>query len=270
MPKVKTIHIDTDQLLVFGGPYSNLHALESLRVKAKELGFFPEQIICTGDVSAYCAFPEESYQFVREWGIHVIAGNVEISLRDQLLDCGCNFNDGSRCDLFSKQWFPYVQERISSTALKYISDLPEQLQFQLGNTSYHVLHGSYENTSEFIFKSTSHSKKKKILDHVKADVVLAGHSGIPFFDQIDNKKWINAGVIGMPANDKNPHTWFCTIQNNEPLFHPLHYNFDNAAKAMNDRNLLPTYAQTLCTGIWDSCDILPETEKRQQGLPLCF
>jgi hypothetical protein len=41
-------------ILVFGGPYSNLRALQALRRRAHELGIAPSHCICTGDVVAYC------------------------------------------------------------------------------------------------------------------------------------------------------------------------------------------------------------------------
>ena len=67
----------TTRLLVFGGPYSNLRATQALRAKAAELGCAPSEVICTGDLVAYCAEPEETTQAIRDWGCHVIAGNCE-------------------------------------------------------------------------------------------------------------------------------------------------------------------------------------------------
>jgi hypothetical protein len=64
-------------LMVFGGPYSNLRALTALRARADELGIPASHCICTGDVVAYCAEPEETTAAIRAWGCHVVAGNCE-------------------------------------------------------------------------------------------------------------------------------------------------------------------------------------------------
>ena len=50
----------TPPILVFGGPYSNLRATQAMRARAEELGIPPSSTICTGDVVAYCAEPEET------------------------------------------------------------------------------------------------------------------------------------------------------------------------------------------------------------------
>jgi hypothetical protein len=41
-------------ILVFGGPYSNLRAVDALRERALKLGIVADHCICTGDVVAYC------------------------------------------------------------------------------------------------------------------------------------------------------------------------------------------------------------------------
>jgi hypothetical protein len=53
-------------VLVFGGPYSNLRALQALRQRADELGIPASHAICTSDVVAYCAEPEETVQVIRD------------------------------------------------------------------------------------------------------------------------------------------------------------------------------------------------------------
>ena len=106
----------TTPLLVFGGPYSNLRALEAMRARAAVLGIAPAQTICTGDVVAYCAEPEETVAAIREWGCHVIAGNCEEQLAAGADDCGCGFDAGTACDRAAKDWFSYAKPRISEAS----------------------------------------------------------------------------------------------------------------------------------------------------------
>ncbi|HRY02049.1 MAG TPA: hypothetical protein P5256_02915, partial [Beijerinckiaceae bacterium] len=47
----------TGPVIVFGGPYSNLHALDALLDEARRLGVSPANMISTGDLVAYCADP---------------------------------------------------------------------------------------------------------------------------------------------------------------------------------------------------------------------
>ena len=259
----------TGPLLLFGGPYSNLHALEAMKVKAEELGIPPTQIICTGDIVGYCAYPEESIQFVKKWGIHTIAGNVEFNLMDEAESCGCNFEEGSRCDSFSKQWFPFAKTKVSLDALKYLETIPEFIRFDFNGKKVFVLHGSYENTSEFIFKSTPASLKASDFILANADMIIAGHSGLPFVDQVilneKTKTWLNPGVIGMPANDGTPDVWYVILENEKINFHRLTFDYKKASEAMSEHPLPTAYAETLQTGLWDNCDILPAKETAEMG-----
>lgn len=257
------------KLLVFGGIYSNLQALEALKQKAEEFKIKRDNIICTGDLVGYCAQPEEVIQFVKKWGIHAIAGNVELQLAEGKEDCGCEFSEGSRCDLFSRQWYPFAQSNISENSLRWIKELKEKLIFNWHNYQVGVVHGSAFETAEYIFKSTPWEKKQRNFEELNTDIILAGHCGLPFKDSKDNKYWINAGVIGMPANDAREQVWFATVElvNNHLLVehHQLSYDNHKAHKLMIEKQLPLAYAQTLLSGVWDNCEILPQQESSQQG-----
>ena len=100
------------KLLFFGGVYSNLQALEAMKHWAETNGYNPQNIFCTGDVLGYCAQPLECIALLQKWNIHTIAGNVELQIRNNDDDCGCDFKSGGRCDLFSKNWYAYTQSKI--------------------------------------------------------------------------------------------------------------------------------------------------------------
>ncbi len=260
------------KLLIFGGVYSNLQALEAIQKIAQKEAIPPRNIICTGDIVAYCAQPEACIQVIRDWDIHSILGNVEIQLRDNLDDCGCNFDDGSRCDVFSRQWFPYAQSKVSQASKNWFHQLPDHLTFDYANKKCLVVHGSFFETSGFIFRSTDWAIKQKNFDATQADIILGGHCGLPFSDIQNEKYWLNPGVIGMPANNGQTSVWYM-ILNDEPFsfqHHVLNYDYQTAAQLMNENQLLPQYAHTLQTGIWDNCDILPVLETQQQGKPIIF
>lgn len=92
-------------LLLFGGPYGNLEALTAIRNEAQRRHIPAQQIICTGDLTAYCGSPFESVEVTRDWGIHVVMGNCEEALADSAMDCGCGFDEGSVCAQLSESWF---------------------------------------------------------------------------------------------------------------------------------------------------------------------
>ncbi len=262
----------TGKVLLFGGVYSNLQALEALIAVAEAEGIPPENCVCTGDIIGYCAQPEETIQTFKNWKAKSIVGNVEIQLRDDEDDCGCDFRAGSRCDNFSQQWYPYAKSKLSKDSLNYLETLPDHIKFTIGNQNLMVVHGSYFNVSEFIFKSTDWSIKAKNFEVNQSDIIIAGHCGLPFLDQQDGKLWVNPGVIGMPANDGNPNVWYAILdESKKPTivnFRKLDYNYKRTNQLMLNGFLPESYAKTIVSGIWDNMEILPETEKQLQGKPI--
>ena len=261
-------------LLVFGGVYSNLEALQALRGQATQLGIPPQNVICTGDTPGYCADPAACLRELADWNCHAIAGNVEINLRGGVDDCGCNFADGSRCDLFARRWYAYARSATGPNEVAIMDALPLSLGFTYAGRRVHVLHGSVDHESEFIWQSTSWRTKSRSFSTTGADVILAGHSGLPFVDTQGGKLWVNAGALGMPANDGTPRTWYAVLDDRtgevKVSFHALEYDVPSAkAKMLALRTHLPlSYAATLTTGIWDNTEIMPPEETAREGIPL--
>ncbi|RMB62962.1 metallophosphoesterase [Dokdonia sinensis] len=257
------------KVLLFGGVYSNLQALETLKSIAEKHGIPSENCICTGDIVGYCAQPEETVQLFKIWGAQSIAGNVEIQLREGAEDCGCDFREGSRCDGFSQLWYPYAQSKLSKNSLEVMSHLPDHIQFTYAGKKVTVVHGSYFNVSEFIFKSTPWQVKVPNFEATDSDVIIGGHCGLPFATEQDDKLWLNPGVIGMPANDGNTEVWYAILDDSDGVFHYKHhtfaYNHKLTSELMHNGVLPEEYARTILTGIWDNTEILPPFESGLQG-----
>lgn len=256
-------------VLLFGGVYSNLQALEQLKHIAEKHSIPPENCICTGDIVGYCAQPEETVQLFKLWGARSIAGNVEFQLREGAEDCGCDFRKGSRCDNFSQQWYPFAQSKLSKDSLDFMQTLPDHIQFTYAGKKVTVVHGSYENTSEFIFKSTPWEVKASGFNATNSDVIIAGHCGLPFYDEQQGRLWLNPGVIGMPANDGTPQVWYAVMKETEKglIFEHISYDYQYqlTSKLMQNGVLPEEYARTIITGIWDNTEILPPVESGLQG-----
>lgn len=259
----------TGKVLLFGGVYSNLQALEALKYIAEKEQISAENCISTGDIVGYCAQPEEVVRLFQIWNARSIAGNVEVQLREGANNCGCDFKAGSRCDGFSKQWYPFAQSRLSSQSMQFIRTLPDHITFSYAGKTVTVVHGSYVNTSEFIFKSTPWERKQLNFKATNSDVIIAGHCGLPFYQEHQNKSWINPGVIGMPANDGTTRVWYAVLEDTNEIFSfehkPLNYNYKLTSKLMNNGLLPEAYSRTLITGIWDNTEILPPIESGLQG-----
>jgi predicted phosphodiesterase len=261
------------RVLIFGGPYSNLSATQAMLAQAEKLSIPPQRTICTGDIVAYCAEPEQTSQLIINSGIHVVMGNCEESLAENSNDCGCGFEEGMLCSTFSESWYRYAQSQVSRTTRCWMKELPRSIRFSLNGRSCCVIHGSYNQINQFIFASNDSEIKRQQLLQAKTDIMIGGHCGLPFGQQIDNSLWLNAGVIGLPANDATVDGWYMLMEPEQSglniSWHRLSYDYLHCQQAMKLAGL-QNYTDTITSGIWPSMDVLPPEEKLQQGKPLIF
>ncbi|MFO7813501.1 MAG: metallophosphoesterase family protein [Pelovirga sp.] len=256
-------------VLVFGGPYSNLTATMALRERAEQLGITPERTICTGDVVAYCAEPVETVALIRDWGIAVVKGNCEDSLGRGTPDCGCGFDEGTTCSLLSDNWYRFADQHMSELDRSWMRTLPGSIFFSMKGKSIRVIHGGVQQINRFVFPTTAKEIKKEELDLAGTDIVIGGHSGIPDGQAIGAGFWLNAGAIGLPANDGTTDGWYLLLCPEQEVvacrWQRLTYPAARTAEAMRSRGFVGGYTDALCTGLWPSMDVLPEAQRQLRG-----
>ena len=266
------IHAD-GPVLIFGGPYSNLEATEALLAEAKRRDIPPARTICTGDLAAYCADPQETIDLIRNSGMHVVRGNCEDSLAEDAGDCGCGFDEGSACAVLSDQWFAYANAHVTAETRPWLGALPARVDLLLGGARFAVVHGTPGQVNRFVFSSDRTAMAEELGTVDGCDGIIGGHCGLPFTCEVGGRLWHNSGVIGMPANDGTPRAWYSILtplaEGRLGIEHcALDYDHTRAAAKMRDRGLPEGYARALETGLWPNLDILPTVETAQTGRAL--
>ena len=251
------------EVLLFGGPYSNLQAMEAVLIEAAARGIAADNVICTGDVVAYCAKPVETVDLVRESGIVVVAGNCEKQLAAGAMDCGCGFEEGTACDLLSAGWFAHADREIDAGDRAWMGALPDVVRFVHGGRRVAVIHGGMTDIARFVWSVSDAAVFVEEVSAVQAltgpvDTVVAGHSGIAFAREVAGVGWINAGVIGMPAHDGGQDTSFAILSERGVEFLPLRYDAAAAFADMQEAGLRQGYDRALLSGRWPSEDLLPD------------
>jgi predicted phosphodiesterase len=264
------LHVD-GPVLAFGGCCSNLQATRAVLEEGARRGIPPSRTICTGDVVAYGADAAATVALVQRSGIAVVAGNCERQLAADSDDCGCGFADGTACDLLARAWYAHARRTVTMAQRRWMARLPRRIVVVLPDgRRLAVLHGGARLINRFLFPSAEEATLAEELDATGCDGVLAGHCGIPFARTIGARLWLNAGAVGMPADDGTARGWFAVLTPRadgltvELL--PLHYDHQAAAAAMRAAGLPEGYAAALETGLWPSCDILPPTERGRRGV----
>lgn len=259
-------------LLVCGGAYGNLEALEAVERWAGLHGFTNNRILHTGDAAAYCADAAAASTFIGERGWPSIKGNVEEQLAVGADNCACGFDEGSICNTMSAKWFAHADAAISKADRDWMAALPQYLEFTMNGRRFLVVHGGIDQTNRFMFESLDDEAFAAQLDLAGSDAVIAGHTGIAFTRQTGSRVWHNSGALGLPANDGTARVWFSTIEPDGDAIrfchHALVYDHDTAAMKLRAAGLPAGYADALQSGLWPSLDILPPTERQATGVAL--
>lgn len=254
-------------VLLFGGPYSNLQATRAVIGRAKQLGIAPQDMICTGDIAAYCGAPAETVAEIRDLDCPVVAGNCEKQLALYKMDCGCGFEDGSACDLLSAGWYAHADKAIGPGDRAWMGELPDMITFTHHGRRCAVIHGGISDISRFIWDVSPDAVFRDEIKRIEGlmgpvDMVISGHSGIAFQRHVGAVAWVNAGVIGMPPNDGAPETRYAVLQGGEVRICRLSYDHQAAAEAMCNQGLTQGYEAALLSGFWPSEDVLPAALRR--------
>jgi hypothetical protein len=276
-------------LLVFGGPYGNLQATEALLAEAARLGIPPRNMLCSGDLVAYCGDPKATVALIRTAGIPVVMGNCEEQLGSGAEDCGCGYAEGSSCDLMAAQWYRYASEQLDAETKAWMARLPRRIALTLSAAGsgprsgpgggagdglrLTAIHGGVDLINRFVFPATPAAEKAEQLALASGDGVIGGHSGLPFSEIVSSRQgsllWHNAGVIGLPANDGTPRAWYSLLRPGpeglEIEHRPLAYDHAAAAAALRSADLPAAYAETLETGLWPADDVMPEADRARRG-----
>ena len=263
-------------LVVFGGVYGNLAALESLLDWAAKRGAAANQFVCTGDLAAYCADGAAVCELVRKelaGRAILIRGNCERALAEDAEDCGCGFESGSACAILSDAWFRHARSTIPPESKQWMGSLPARRNFIFAGRRIAAVHAGSGADNEFIFSSTPEREKRRQLAALEADGVICGHSGIPFSELVGgNLMWHNSGALGMPANDGTVRVWFSLWEESGSAIRirhiPLEYDFGSVREAMRVAGMPEGYRECLESGIWPSDSVLPPAEKSRGGRAL--
>ncbi len=254
-------------ILLFGGPYSNLRAMQALMSLAEAREITPDRMICTGDVCAYAAEAERTAQTVRALGCTVVAGNCEDSLGFSASDCGCGFEEGATCNRLSAEWFAHADKQVSDDTRLWMREMPGRALFMHSGKRYAVIHGGAEQINAFIWPTDPPGRKAQEISLLEEavgpiDGVVCGHSGVPFVERVGSCDWINAGAIGLPGHDGDVRTSYAILDGGNVSIERLTYDHKDAALAMERAGLTAGYHNTLRTGWWPSEDSFPQEMRR--------
>lgn len=217
--------------------HSNHEALKAVLREIKKMKV--DKIFSIGDVIGYGGSPNECIELINEKNIPSVLGNHEWAVLQQ-----------------STTWFnPVAAEAIFWTInhldkkhLDWLKKLPERSAVRISNYKILLVHGSPQDPIfEYVFEENVDENFAKGLDY---NVIVVGHTHIPFVKKIKDILIINSGSMGQPR-DRNVRASFVVFDSEkfDAEIIRVEYDIKKAADKIIKSGLPPFLAQRLFLGV---------------------
>lgn len=235
------------RLAAFSDIHGNLHALEAVLA---ELGRqTPEQTVCLGDLVGYGAFPNEVIQTIRAAGIATVAGNYDDGVGFDREECGCAYTDPEEIARGDRS-LRWTQAQVTAEHKAWLRALPRELRFALGDWRVLAVHGSPRRLNEYLFEDRPARSLERMFAKLAADVVLCGHTHLPYHRRIGSVHLVNVGSVGRPK-DGDPRACYALVELGVEVkvtFPRVCYDVESAASAIEATDLPREFAAVLRSG----------------------
>ncbi len=151
-----------------------------------------DQLYCLGDLVGYGPYPNEVVEFVKQNNIPTVLGCWDEGIGMEQEDCGCKFITEEDAE-YGHAAFKWTRSNISEENRKFLSEL--YFGQRVTNTAAGTLllvHGSPRNTGEYLMESTHDLILFERAAAGDCDVLICGHTHVPFVRQIEGTLKVTA------------------------------------------------------------------------------
>jgi putative phosphoesterase len=234
------------RVALIGDVHANLPALEAVLDHAQAQDV--EAIWNVGDFVGYGAFPNEVIERLRQEDALSIVGNYDLKVLE-FKEKRDKWRKKKQPDKYLA--FKWTYQTLSKKNRKYLRFLSREMRMKIKGWRILLTHGSPASDSEHLTPDTPKKRLSKLAQTAKADVIICGHSHLPFVRQADDVWFINTGSVGRP-DDGDPRACYAILEIDSKQIDVRHYrveyDVEKAAAAIRDHKLPEAFAQMVLQG----------------------
>jgi predicted phosphodiesterase len=220
--------------------HGNLPALAAACADAKRRG--ADAVYCAGDLTGYGPFPSGVCEFLARRGITTIAGNYDRKVLEMIRD-----SERFRKKMKPLKWriLSWTGRHLDARSRRYIAGLGAAHRETLpGGASLLMVHGSPLSDEDTIYPSVTAWGLRRKLDGERADVLVCGHTHIPFARRIGGTLVVNCGSAGQPVDGdpRPPYALITVVRGERPTGRIVRFSYavDEVTAALR-RSSLPDH-----------------------------
>ena len=225
------------RIAVISDIHSNIYALDEVISDIKNRNV--DMVVCTGDLVGYGTRPNEVIYKIKKEKILTIMGNYDEAIGNSKIVCGCDYPDPKDAQKASLSMHFTGQETTPKNK-SYLRSLPKEAIFTFNNKTIRFVHGSTRVINEYLKENSKEANE--VMDKLVEDILVCGHTHVPYAKYYGEKLLVNAGSIGKPKTNR-PDANYVIIDiadsNVEVEIIEVAYDFEKAAKEIEENDILP-------------------------------
>ncbi len=238
------------RIAVISDIHSNIYALETVLKDIDTRNI--DLIACTGDLVGYGTRPNEVIQAIRKNRVLTIMGNYDEAIGNFKIVCGCDYPDPKDAEKASLS-MQFTGGETTEENKAYLRSLPKEAVITVGDKKIRFVHGSTRLINEYLKENSTQANE--VMNELTEDILVCGHTHIPYFKEYGDKLLVNAGSIGKPKTNKPDSNYvIIDIQSEKDTkvnieIVEVAYDFEKAATEIEENNILPNdFARLLREG----------------------
>lgn len=236
------------KITILSDIHGNMPALQAVLRHARSRGG-GRTILNLGDVVGYGPHPDEIVRWTKGAHITSILGNYDKKVLSKK-HRGEAWRRVSNED--KRSMFAWTYQNLSKQSKKRLKSFPEKRRIEMGGLKILMTHGSPAAINEHVGPQTPQKRLEELVEMAQADLVLLGHSHLPFKRDLNRVSFVNPGSVGRP-DDGDPRASYAILEIKEGEIAVQHfrvaYNIMAAVGALRQSGLPPVFAEVLRQGL---------------------
>lgn len=233
------------KIAVVSDIHSNIYALDAVLadIETKDV----DMTVCTGDLVGYGTKPNEVIETLKKNKILTIMGNYDDAIGNLKIVCGCDYPDPKDAEKAGLSMY-FTGQTTKVENKEYLRNLPKELIFNFDKKTIRFVHGSTRLINEYLKENSKEADE--VMSELVEDILVCGHTHIPYAKYYGEKLLVNAGSIGKPKTGnpnanyviidiKNENEIAKTPSNVEVEIIEVEYDFEKMANEIEENEILP-------------------------------
>lgn len=192
------------RIAIFGDLHANSQATEAVLADIEAANL--DRVYCLGDLVGYGANPSETIDLVRNRDIPTIMGNYDDGVGFDRDDCGCAYKDDGERERGQRSLI-WTRAEVDAERKRWLQSLLPEIRLTEHGQRIRLVHGSPRRVNEYLFEDRDRRSLERIADAADCDVLIFGHTHIPWDRVINGVRFINAGSVGKPKDGDPRAAW---------------------------------------------------------------